>query len=161
MRGPGGLSEDNDDDPAARGGRDSRIRFTAPAAGEVEIGATSYEPGETGAYQLTLTAAGAEAARPDRAGPAGAIALGRHGGGGPLSQDRRRARSPGRPGQGVSAARSPDRWVSGPAYPPPSARIRATAACIRDVSTARAARSLSSAAVCAVTTSRKSLAPSS
>ena len=55
VRGPGGLSEDNDDDPAARGGRDSRIRFTAPADGEVEIGATSYGPKESGRYQLTLS----------------------------------------------------------------------------------------------------------
>lgn len=61
VRGPGGLSEDNDDDPGARGSRDSRIRFTAPADGVVEVSATSYEPGETGAYTLTL---GGAAARP-------------------------------------------------------------------------------------------------
>ena len=56
VRGPGDLSEDNDDDPAARGSRDSRIRFTAPADGEVEIGATSYGAKESGRYRLTLTA---------------------------------------------------------------------------------------------------------
>ncbi|KQY73550.1 hypothetical protein ASD25_27180 [Brevundimonas sp. Root1423] len=62
VRGPGGLSEDNDDDPAARGSHDSRIRFTAPANGQVEVSATSYEPGETGAYTLTLGGAAAPAA---------------------------------------------------------------------------------------------------
>lgn len=61
VRGPGGLSEDNDDDPAARGSQDSRLRFTAPADGVVEVSATSYQPGETGAYTLTL---GGAAARP-------------------------------------------------------------------------------------------------
>lgn len=61
VRGPGGLSEDNDDDPAARGSHDSRLRFTAPADGQVEVSATSYEPGETGPYVLTL---GGVAARP-------------------------------------------------------------------------------------------------
>ena len=54
VRGPGGLSEDNDDDPAARGSRDSRVRFTAPADGQVTVSATSYQSGETGAYTLTL-----------------------------------------------------------------------------------------------------------
>lgn len=55
VRGPGGLNEDNDDDPAARGSRDSRIRFTASADGEVAVAATSYEAGETGPYSLRLT----------------------------------------------------------------------------------------------------------
>lgn len=58
VRGPGGLQEDNDDDPSARGSRNSRIRFTAPADGEVEVGATSYAPAETGGYRLTLVSAG-------------------------------------------------------------------------------------------------------
>ncbi|HYC98761.1 pre-peptidase C-terminal domain-containing protein [Brevundimonas sp.] len=87
VRGPGGLSEDNDDDPAARGSHDSRIRFTAPAAGEVEIGATSYEPGETGAYRLTLSASGAGPARSDPADASGAIAVGRTVGGSLASGD--------------------------------------------------------------------------
>jgi hypothetical protein len=72
VRGPGGLSEDNDDDPAARGSHDSRLRFTAPADGQVEVSATSYEPGETGTYTLTL---GGAAARP-AASPAGAASDG-------------------------------------------------------------------------------------
>ncbi|MBA4803101.1 MAG: pre-peptidase C-terminal domain-containing protein [Brevundimonas sp.] len=74
VRGPGGLEEDNDDDPAARGSRDSRIRFTAPADGEVEVGATSYQPGETGSYRLTLAAAGGATRAPERA--SGAVSPG-------------------------------------------------------------------------------------
>ncbi|HYC69475.1 pre-peptidase C-terminal domain-containing protein [Brevundimonas sp.] len=77
VRGPGGLSEDNDDDPAARGSRDSRIRFTAPATGEVEIGATSYEPGESGAYRLSLSAAGGGSVQSAPAEASGSIAVGR------------------------------------------------------------------------------------
>lgn len=59
VRGPGGLSEDNDDDPGARGSRDSRVRFTAPADGQVVVSATSYQSGETGAYTLSLAGAAA------------------------------------------------------------------------------------------------------
>lgn len=70
VRGPGGLSEDNDDDPAVRGSHDSRIRFTAPADGPVVVSATSYQSGETGAYTLSL--GGAAATRP--ASPAAAAA---------------------------------------------------------------------------------------
>lgn len=63
VRGPGGLSEDNDDDPGARGSTDSRITFTARADGEVNISATSYEGGETGGYTLTLSEDGRGGAR--------------------------------------------------------------------------------------------------
>ncbi len=52
VRGPGGLSEDNDDDPSRRGGRDSRLTFTAAADGMVDISATSFGSGETGRYQI-------------------------------------------------------------------------------------------------------------
>lgn len=77
VRGPGGLSEDNDDDPAARGSRDSRLRFTAPADGQVEVSATSYEPGETGAYTLTLGgAASSSGSRPAATASDGAVRLG-------------------------------------------------------------------------------------
>jgi len=76
VRGPGGLSEDNDDDPAARGSRDSRIRFTAPADGDVTLAATSYEAGETGGYVLRLNAVSGGAQEPDQAAPGGAIRLG-------------------------------------------------------------------------------------
>lgn len=74
VRGPGGLSEDNDDDPGARGSRDSRVRFTAPADGEVTVSATSYQRGETGAYALTLGGGGGEPARRDAA--QGSVRLG-------------------------------------------------------------------------------------
>ena len=58
VRGPGGLSEDNDDDPAQRGTQDSRIRFTAPADGEATVAATSYAAGEAGTYVLNLDGRG-------------------------------------------------------------------------------------------------------
>lgn len=77
VRGPGGLTEDNDDDPAARGSRDSRIRFTARADGEVEVGVTSYQPAETGPYVLTLSAGGQAAERASSPAPEAAVALGR------------------------------------------------------------------------------------
>lgn len=58
LRGPGGLSEDNDDDTGQRGTRNSRIRFTAPADGTVNVSATSFESGETGRYQIALDEGG-------------------------------------------------------------------------------------------------------
>lgn len=76
VRGPGGLSEDNDDDPAARGSRNSRIRFTATADGEATVAATSYQSGETGAYVLTLNGGGRPAAAPAQTGGSGAIRSG-------------------------------------------------------------------------------------
>jgi hypothetical protein len=53
-----GVSEDNDDDPSGRGDRNSRIDFVMPRDGEVEVTATSYQPGETGGYVLTVDEAG-------------------------------------------------------------------------------------------------------
>lgn len=77
VRGPGGLSEDNDDDPAARGSRNSRIRFTATADGEATVAATSYQPGESGAYVLTLNGGGGRpSTAPAQGGGSGAIRLG-------------------------------------------------------------------------------------
>jgi hypothetical protein len=79
VRGPGGLSEDNDDDPAARGSRDSRVRFTVPADGEVILGVTSYEAGESGSYVVSLRLVGAgEPPAPvqDAVAPSGSIRLG-------------------------------------------------------------------------------------
>ncbi|MGV9005862.1 MAG: caspase family protein [Brevundimonas sp.] len=73
VRGPGGLSEDNDDDPARRGSRDSRIRFTAPADGEAMVAATSYDSGETGSYTLVLD--GREERARDTRGTAGETTL--------------------------------------------------------------------------------------
>jgi hypothetical protein len=63
VRGPGNLSEDNDDDGAVRGSTASRITFTAPASGQATVSATSYRPGESGRYQLTLESGGASTGR--------------------------------------------------------------------------------------------------
>lgn len=64
LRGPGGLSEDNDDDPGQRGGRNSRITFTAAADGMVDIAATSFDPRATGRYQLLVETGGRGTAAP-------------------------------------------------------------------------------------------------
>ena len=50
LRGPGELSLDNDD----ASGTNSRIETTLPMDGEYSILATSYAPGETGRYSITL-----------------------------------------------------------------------------------------------------------
>lgn len=63
VRGPGGLSQDNDD-ADGRGTRNSRIRFTMPADGEVRIGATSFRSGEQGRYVLAVNGAGGNAPPP-------------------------------------------------------------------------------------------------
>ncbi|MBB4083129.1 pre-peptidase C-terminal domain-containing protein [Brevundimonas lenta] len=76
VRGPGGLSEDNDDDPSARGSRDSRIRFTAPADGEATISATSYAARETGAYVLTMGGGGTPPVRDTVSASTGSVQLG-------------------------------------------------------------------------------------
>lgn len=55
LRGPGGYSEDNDDDPA--GGTNSRLTATLPADGRYTVTVTSYEPGETGAFNLRMNGA--------------------------------------------------------------------------------------------------------
>ena len=55
VRGPGGFSEDNDDDPSSRGSTNSRIRFTAEQDGEVSVAATSFRPGERGRYVIQLS----------------------------------------------------------------------------------------------------------
>lgn len=66
VRGPGGLSEDNDDEGGRRGSTDAAVVFTAPADGEVQVSATSFKPGETGAYSIRLE----EGARSERDGAA-------------------------------------------------------------------------------------------
>ena len=58
VRGPGGLSEDNDDDASRRGSSDSAITFTARADGEVQVSATSFKAGETGNYSLRFEEGG-------------------------------------------------------------------------------------------------------
>lgn len=57
VRGPG-VEEDNDDDPSQPGSRDSRLEVTLPQDGEYLVVATSYEPGETGAYTLSVAPSG-------------------------------------------------------------------------------------------------------
>ena len=64
VRGPGDLREDNDDDASVRGSNASRITFTAPTSGVVTVSATSYRPGESGAYQLSME--GGSGAAPSR-----------------------------------------------------------------------------------------------
>lgn len=74
VRGPGGLSEDNDDDASQRGSNASRITFTAPADGQARVSATSYRSGENGAYQLVLESGdGAPAALAGRAATSGPV----------------------------------------------------------------------------------------
>jgi hypothetical protein len=58
VRGPAGLSEDNDDDASRRGSSNSRVSFTAAADGDVRVTATSYQSGETGRYAIALTEGG-------------------------------------------------------------------------------------------------------
>lgn len=53
ISGPNGYSEFNDDD-TANNSRNSRLIVTLPATGNYTIHATSYQPGEAGAYQLAI-----------------------------------------------------------------------------------------------------------
>lgn len=73
VRGPGGLSEDNDDDPSRRGGRDSRVVFTAAADGVVTIAATSFGANETGRYQILASEGGRVAGTGGRRPPPAAV----------------------------------------------------------------------------------------
>jgi hypothetical protein len=57
IRGPGGLSDFNDDDPDGDGSFNSRLVVTLPADGDYEVTATSYAAGEEGAYRLAALAA--------------------------------------------------------------------------------------------------------
>jgi hypothetical protein len=61
VRGPGDFSADNDDDTSERGSKNSRLDITLPADGEYRFVATSYRPGESGAYTLSVQDAGAAA----------------------------------------------------------------------------------------------------
>lgn len=56
VRGADGFAHDNDDD--GTGALNSRLDITLPEDGEYLIVATSYAPGETGSYELTVSAAG-------------------------------------------------------------------------------------------------------
>lgn len=70
------LEEDNDDDPAGRGSRDSRLEFVMPADGRVTVAATSYESGERGAYTLTLDEVGGDGGSTAVAATSGELTLG-------------------------------------------------------------------------------------
>lgn len=71
-----GLSEDNDDDPIRRGSRDSRLEITFPSDGEITLSATSYAPGETGRYTLSVDRADGGGPAPTWSDDTGSIGLG-------------------------------------------------------------------------------------
>ena len=50
--GPNGYQEDNDDFPGM--GLNSRLEVTLPSDGQYSVGVTSYAPGETGTYDLSV-----------------------------------------------------------------------------------------------------------
>lgn len=62
VRGPGGLSRDNDD--AGDGTTNSAVTFTAIESGPVQVMATSYAPGETGGYTIRADRERSASARP-------------------------------------------------------------------------------------------------
>lgn len=64
VRSPNGEQTDNDDGEGM--GTNSRIELTLTETGEYGVHATSFQPGETGAYQVVVTDLGASA-RPDAA----------------------------------------------------------------------------------------------
>lgn len=55
VQGPGDFAVANDDDETGEDGVNSRLVLTLPASGEYQIVATSYEPGETGTYRLSVS----------------------------------------------------------------------------------------------------------
>lgn len=55
VQGPGDFAVANDDDETGEDGVNSRLVLTLPADGEYQVVATSYAPGETGAYRLSVT----------------------------------------------------------------------------------------------------------
>jgi Caspase domain/Bacterial pre-peptidase C-terminal domain len=59
VRGPDNFADDNDDAPGQ--GTNSEISVTAPTNGTYNIIATSFQPGETGRYQITATTGAANA----------------------------------------------------------------------------------------------------
>ena len=75
-RGPGGFSEENDDDPSERGSRNSRLELTLPADGEYRFVATSYRAGETGGYAISVEGCGASAPVASTGAPAGSVSAG-------------------------------------------------------------------------------------
>ncbi len=68
VRGPAGFSEDNDD--RETGDRNSQLTMRLPADGTYRIQATSFEPGESGAYRVSLVEGAGEAILADGGGNA-------------------------------------------------------------------------------------------
>ncbi len=54
-----GLARDNDDAGDGSGTLNSFLQIIAPADGTMRVGVTSYSPGESGAYVLTITSSAA------------------------------------------------------------------------------------------------------
>lgn len=67
MQPPQGEQQDNDD--ASQGNTDSALEFVATTAGTYRVLVTSYRPGETGAYELTIGAPGAASSLPAPTNP--------------------------------------------------------------------------------------------
>ena len=76
INGPGNFSQYNDDDVDG-GTSNAHLIVTLPADGVYQVMATSYRPGETGAYQLTATATMAVAAGAGVAAAAARLTLDR------------------------------------------------------------------------------------
>ena len=62
INGPNDFALANDDDDTGEDGTNSRLIVTLPADGEYRVYATSYQPGEAGAYSLSAAQATGEAA---------------------------------------------------------------------------------------------------
>jgi len=75
LRAPSGAQEDNDDGPS---GRDARIETTLAEDGEYIVTATSYQTGESGAYDIAIAAldAGERVAESAAPGAGARLALG-------------------------------------------------------------------------------------
>jgi hypothetical protein len=74
VRGPGELSQDNDDDPSSAGSLNARLSFTFPENGTARIYVTSYQRTGVGAYELIVEEAGKEE---DVVASEGAVTTGR------------------------------------------------------------------------------------
>lgn len=74
LRKPDGSQQDNDDDERGDNGTNSRIELTLEETGEFHVYATSYQPGETGNYEIVVTdLSRREAAAPPATASAGAV----------------------------------------------------------------------------------------
>lgn len=73
VRGPGTLSQDNDDDASGSGTLNSRLAFTFPEDGTAQIIVTSFDRRGAGAYRLSVQRAEAPAAVAANAGAAATV----------------------------------------------------------------------------------------